>query len=104
MPFQVTLDGQKFRTDDLTLNECIQVESDADTNWALINPFRSAVDAKAVIVAFMSRSLGRDGALERVGNMSLKAVLEHLDVVEDDRPDSFEEGLPDPKEPSTATS
>lgn len=103
MPFEVKIDGNTFRTDDLTLNEAIQIEADANTNWGLINPFRSAEDAKAVIVAFLTRSTGRPVALERVGTMTVKATLECIDIVEDDRPDAFEEGIPLPEADGAST-
>lgn len=104
MPYQIKVDGNTWRTDDLTLDEAIQIEIDADTNWGLINPFKSAKDAKAVLTAFMGRTDGRAGALNRVGKMTLTQILECIDIVEDDRPEQFEEGIPsDPKEPSTAT-
>jgi hypothetical protein len=111
MPFQVKLDSGTFLTDDLTMAEAIQIEKDTRHTWANINPFRSADDCKAIMVAFLSRPVdkgglgSRDVATAKVDNMSVKQVLEAIDVVSDDLPESYKDGLPlgEPDGPSTAS-
>lgn len=98
MPFQVTVEGVgSFLTDDLTLAEAIAIEKATGHSWYEINPFRSAVDCQAIIVAFLSRTLGEDVARKQVDGMALRDVLAAVDVVADDRPQSYAEGMPDPK-------
>ena len=98
MPFKVTLgEGEEFLTDDLTLAEAIAIEKATGHSWYDINPFRSATDCQAIMVAFLSRTLSEDVAAKQVSGMSLKDVLASVDVVPDDRPQSYEDGMPDPK-------
>ena len=98
MPFKVTLgEGEAFLTDDLTLAEAIAIEKATGHSWYDINPFRSATDCQAIMVAFLSRTVAEDVAVKQVASMSLRDVLASVDVVADDRPQSYKDGMPDPK-------
>lgn len=94
MPFRVSVEGESYLTDDLTLDEAIAIEAATGHSWVDVNPFRSAEDCKAIMVAFLARTAGADEARRRVGALSLKAVMSSVDVVPDDLPDAFEGGLP----------
>lgn len=83
-----------FTTDDLTLDEAIEVERDTGETWLRLNPYRSAVHAKAILAAFLARTVGADEARRRVGEMSVSAVVDSIDVVDDDLPSMFEGGIP----------
>lgn len=99
MPYVLTVDGAKFNTDDLTLDESIDIETETDSSWVLINPFRSARHFKAIARVAMKRA-GRNDA-EIASYLSALTVTEALDsvelVTEDDLPSIYEDGVPDPK-------
>lgn len=94
MPFQVTFGGQTWRTDELTLKEAIGIEKATGRSWMLINPFQSAEDCKAIMVAFLARDMAPDVAETKVDGLSLREVLDSVDVIKDDLPDVYQDGLP----------
>lgn len=95
MPFRVTVEGESFVVDDLTLDEAIAIEKALDTTWAYINPLRSAEHCRAIMQAFLARTRSVEEAAKIVGGMSIKAATEAVEhVPEDDLPDEFEDGLP----------
>jgi hypothetical protein len=94
MPFRVSFGGQNWRTDDLTLDEAIKVEEVTGRSWMEINPFRSAQDCKAIVVAFLSREMDAKAAEAKVGGLSLREVLDSVDVVKEDLPDLYQDGIP----------
>ena len=94
MPYQVSLGDQKWRTDDLTLDEAIGIEKATGEGWLQINPFRSADACKAILVAFLSRTMDPAAATAKVGAVSIQEALDGVSVVTDDLPTSYEDGLP----------
>jgi hypothetical protein len=108
--FEVTIEGETFRTDDLSLDEAIMVEKATGTSWLYINPLRSAGDCRAVMVAFLSRSRSKADAEATVarlfgGPKGMKAAIDAVKTVEEDLPDEYEDGLPKAGGgPSTPTS
>jgi hypothetical protein len=94
MPYRVTVDGEAFLTDDLTIDEAIAVEKATGTSWVFINPLRSADDCKAIMVAFLSRSKPRPEAEGIVGSLTIRDVLKAVERVDDDLPTEYEDGLP----------
>lgn len=103
MPFRVSFAGQDWRTDDLTLDEAIRIEAATGKSWMLINPFHSATDCKAIIVAFLARGTDEATAQAKVGSLSLREVLESVDVVKDDLPDLYQDGLPKAEDGDSTT-
>jgi hypothetical protein len=102
MPFIVTVGNREWRTDDLTLDEAIKIEEAIGRTWLEINPFRSAVDAKAIMVTFLTREMAPDAAAAKVGALSLREVLDGVKTAKDDLPDTFEDGIPKAEDgPST---
>lgn len=101
MPFVFSVDGQKVRSDDLTLDEIIAVEQSTGVGWYQLNPVESAVQCRAFLVQIHARSRSRDEAEKLVGGMTAREAAAGIDFVEnDDRPIEFDEGMPvvDPKE------
>lgn len=94
MPFEVRFGDQKWRTDDLTLDEAIAIEKATGRSWVQINPFQSARDCKAIIVAFLAREMDLVAAEAKVGALSLREVLDSVNVVGDDLPDQYADGIP----------
>ena len=94
MPFEVSFGDQKWRTDDLTLDEAIAIEKVTGRSWMQINPFASAEDCKAIIVAFLGREMDEQAAAAKVGALSLGEVLDSINVVKDDLPSEYADGLP----------
>lgn len=94
MPFVVSVDGEDYNTDDLTLDEAIAIERETGRSWATINPFASGGDCKAIIATFLSRTVGAEEAAKRAGAMSLKQVLASVRVEESDLPDEYVNGIP----------
>jgi hypothetical protein len=100
VPFIVKLGDKEFNTDYLTVDEAQSIEKETRRTWGTINPFRSAEDCKAIMVAFLSRpvedgGLGdHDDAVKKVGKMSVKAALAAISVADDDLPEEYEDGLP----------
>jgi hypothetical protein len=94
MPFEVSFGDQKWRTDDLTLDEAISIEKVTGRSWMQVNPFVSAEDCKAIMVAFLAREMDPQAAEAKVGGLSLGEVLDSIKHVKDDLPDEYVEGLP----------
>lgn len=99
MPYKVTVDGKSWLTEDLTLDEAIEVEKETGESWLYLNPIRSAKHAKAIIARFLARDTDIDQARARVGSMSVTDVLGCVDNADDDRPAEHKDGVPtvDPK-------
>lgn len=94
MPFQVSFGDRQWRTDDLTLDEAIGIEKVTGRSWMQINPFQSAQDCKAVMVAFLAREMDTLAAETKVGTLSLREVLDSVELIRDDLPDQYVDGLP----------
>ena len=94
MAIQVTFDGKTWRTDDLTLDEAVAIEKQCGVSWTNMNPYRSAEQCRAIIVAFVARNRGDDEAAKLVGAMTLAETLDAVTVADDDLPSEFEDGIP----------
>jgi hypothetical protein len=106
VPIKVSFGGDTWMTDDLTLDEMVVVEEDTGATWVRFNPFLSSKHARAALIAFLARSIGRDEATRKVGALSIKEAIDCFEVVaEDDLPDVYENGLPKAEgEPATTGS
>lgn len=102
MAIEVTVDGKTWRTDDLTLDEAVEIEQACGVSWININPYRDAKQCRAIIVAFLTRERGAEEAAKLAGAMSLADTLEAIRVADDDMPTEFEDGIPK-AEAGTAT-
>lgn len=112
MPYSVKIDGKVYNTDDLTLDECIEVEKyvrrldpEAPRTWGSLMPLRSAVDCKAVMRVFLLRERTPAEADAFLSTLTAGKAVDAVDKVEDDLPDEYEDGLPKAEgEPETTTS
>lgn len=94
MPIQVRFAGQTWRTDDLTIDEAIKLQEVTGKTWLTISPHQSALDAKAVLAAFLAREMGQEAADQKVGALTVSEMLECISQVANDLPDYYEDGLP----------
>lgn len=95
MPFQVTYGDESWMVDDLTLDEAGDLEKLLGRPWYQMNPLLSAQDCKAVIVAFLSRTMDATAAGDKVGSMPIGKILDHIKVVkDDDLPITYRDGVP----------
>ncbi len=101
---RITLDGKSFTTDDLTLGEAEQVEKATGESWLTMNPLRSALHCKAIIVAYLSRDHTPEEADAIATALTVKQATEAVEVVEDDLPDEYEDGIPKEEEGLTTQS
>jgi hypothetical protein len=62
MPVRITIDGQSFLTDDLTVDEAVGIERATGVSWLQLNPLVSADHCRAVMVAFLSRQIPEEEA------------------------------------------
>ena len=101
MPVRVTVpDAGTFVVEDLTLDEVVAVERETGDTWVTLNPLRSAVHARAIMVRFLARTVGEDEARRRLGGLRVADVVSGIErVPDDDRPQEFRDGMPvvDPK-------
>lgn len=101
MPFRITLAEGSWSTDDLTLAEVVQIEQETGETWVLMNPLRSAAQARAVMRQLLARTHGQDEAAVMVDAMRVVDVVAAIEVEEtDDRPKQHVDGVPqvDPKD------
>lgn len=98
MPFVVTVRGEDFNTDDLTLAEAERIEAYTGESWLTLNPLRTAKHCVAVMVEVLVRTgVPRDDALAEVGKIPLTTALDHVKYVDPDLPAEYVDGMPDPK-------
>ncbi len=86
-----TVGDKVFTLNDLTLDEAVEVERDTGETWNTMNPFRSAVHARAILRVLALR----ENTNEDVGALTVAASLDRFEYVdEDDLPDLYEDGIP----------
>ena len=94
MPFEITVAGETFRSDDLTVDEFLAIEKDTGRTWWDLNPIRSAGEFKAMASAWLARTRSPEDAAKIVGSLSIRDVVDNAKVVSDDLPDMYEDGIP----------
>lgn len=105
MPFEITIDGHAYRTDDLTIEEAVALEDECDKTWLELNPLRSAKEFRATAALFLRRTRAPEVAAKEAAAMSVKVAQESMRWVDDDLPTEFENGIPKEEGgPSTTTS
>ena len=94
--YEVTVDGEKFRTDDLTLEDAAWIENETEQSWLVMEPLLSAKACQAIMVRFLVAYRGRDEAEARkcVGSQKLTSLFDQIQAVEDDTPEEYHDGLP----------
>lgn len=97
MPYKVTVQGQTFTTDDLTLDEAVAIEAATGETWRAINPLRSAAHCREIMTCFLARTKGRDDAASFVGALSMNEALDGVEFEADpDLPSEYSDGMPVP--------
>ena len=95
MPFLFTLDGKEFNSDDLTVDDAVQIEQLMDKSWLDINPILHGAAFRAMGIVFLTPHLGKDKATEYMGKLKIIETMDHVRWVgEDDLPDVYEDGIP----------
>lgn len=97
MAVQFTVDDKTYRTDDLTLDETVAIEKECGCSWLDMNPFRSANQCRAILRTFIAREVSVEEATKRVGSMTVGETTGSMKVADDDLPNEFDGGVPDPK-------
>lgn len=105
MPFEITIGGKAYRTDDLTIAEAEQLEDECGKTWLELNPLRSAKEYRATATAFLRRNLAPEVAAKEAAAITIKVAQEMVRWVDDNLPTEFRDGLPKEEgSPSTTTS
>lgn len=91
---RVTFAGESWLLDDLTLDEFGLIEDEVAVTWIRFNPFLSSKHARAALTAFLARTMGPEEAARKIGGLSIKEAAGCFEVVPEDLPDVYEEGLP----------
>lgn len=105
MPFEITIDGHAYRTDDLTVAEAEELEDECGQTWLQLNPIRSAKEFRATAALFLRRTRTPEVAAKEAAALTVKAAQENVRWVEDNLPTEFSDGIPKEEgSPSTTTS
>lgn len=107
MPWVLTFEGQEWREGSLTIDQCERIEKATDESWLVINPLRSAKHCRAILETLLIDSgLSEEEAKQKVGATRADQLLDGKAIrwVEDDLPDTYEDGNPTVGEPLTVTS
>lgn len=81
MAWTVTLNGQTFNTDDMTLGELGEAEKASGKPWSLLNPWTDVATAKE----FCRIALERQGASEdALDSLTAKDIKQAFDFVADE--------------------
>ena len=96
MAWKFTHDGNTYREGDVTVDQWVDICDLSGTSGSSPIPFASPKDAKAIFsVVVGDRTGDRDAAGKVIGGMSTDEFLELFeDVVDDDLPSEFEDGIP----------
>jgi hypothetical protein len=97
VPYRFQVDRDVFTSDDLTLGEQCDIERRLGFKFALLDPVQEAIPRQAFIVAWLSRRMSVEEATAAADALTARQVI--VDLVEDDRPVDWSEGVPvvDPK-------
>jgi hypothetical protein len=105
VPFEITIDGHVYRTDDLTIEEAVALEEECDKTWLQLNPVRSAKEFQATAALFLRRTRTPEVAAKEAAAMKVKIAQENIRWVGDDLPTEYVDGIPKVEgAPSTTTS
>lgn len=96
MPITVTVEGETFSTDDLTLDEAVAIEAELGVSWLLVDPLVSALHCRAIMRTFLARTRSAEEATKIVGAIGVGTALDAVNIIADTLPYMFEDGLPVP--------
>lgn len=105
MPFELTIDGQVYRTDDLTIEEAAALEKECDKTWLQLNPLRSAQEFQATAAMFLRRTRAPEVAAKEAAAIRVQVAQESIRWVDDNLPTEYVDGIPKAEgSPSTTMS
>jgi hypothetical protein len=85
MAWKITMNGQDFNSDDMTLGELGDVEEATGKPWSLLNPWTDVATAKAFArIALSHQGLSGDELDGAVESLTLRDVKSAFDFVEDE--------------------
>lgn len=96
MPWQITVCGETFREDQLTLQQACAIEDATGLNWRVIHPMNSAKVAVTLGSVLLAERTGitQDEAREKLGALGVNEWTDAFEVVEDDLPTAWEGDSP----------
>ncbi len=98
-----TYEDQKYHTGSLRIREVEALEAELDVRYVELRPLGSMRHKIALMSMFLLRERTDDEVFKIIESLELDAVEDMWTVEEDDLPEMFEEGLPDPKVDASAT-
>jgi hypothetical protein len=105
MPFELSLNGSIFNTDDILLREMVDIEAELDEAWVLINPLRSAAALRLLARTFLLRDHPEGEVTEMIDALTVGQARKVVRWVDDDLPTQYEDGIPLAEDaPATTTS
>lgn len=105
MPFELTLAGQIYSTDHLSVAQAVELEKSLGRTWRQLNPLGSAEEFQAFAAMCLRRDYPADQAVKMAAEIPLGEALAATKWVADDRPTEYEDGYPKAEGgPSTTTS
>lgn len=103
MPFELTLDGHTYNTNELLLADAVEIEKMLGKTWRELNPLGSAEEFRAFALVCLKQDHAEDVAAKIVEDMPLGAALGAARWVGDDLPEVYEDGLPKAEEDASTT-
>ena len=102
MSWLITVDGVKFNSDDMTVEELGEVEKISGVPWSIANPLREVTVAKAFVAVALLRVDG-DHAADKLAGLTLRDLKDAFEWVDDEGQGVEEELDPSaPPPPSTS--
>lgn len=103
MPFEISLDGRTYSTDDLTVAEAVELEKMLSRSWRELHPAGSAQEFQAFATVCLRRDHPGEQAAKIAAEVPLGAALAAVTWKESDLPDTFEDGHPKAEGGSSTT-
>lgn len=93
MAYKITAFGQSWNTEDLTVAEAEQLESELGCSYLLINPLVIIKHYRAVLSLFLAREMAPETAREKVEAQTIGTMGE-VTKVDENLPTMYEDGAP----------
>lgn len=92
--FVFTYEDKPYTYGSLKVREIEALETTLDCRYVELSPFTTMRHKLAIMAVFLSRDHSEAEVATIIDGLDLEAVGEMWDVVEDDLPDEYEDGLP----------
>lgn len=100
----VTVEGRTYSIEDLTLAEANAIDQATGETWGWRNPLSSPTKAVTILELLLARTLGKEEAKAKAEAMTITEAFDAFDVVDDDLPDTFVDGIPKAEDAPTTPS